>query len=204
MIKNFVFDLGKVIVEFDPIKLAEKYVSDKANLKKISEAVFSREIFDKLDSGEFTDSDGRDYLINTFDKSLLDEALLAYDNWMNNLNVIDGMKELIEEIKNKGYKIYLLSNVTAGFKEKYKTIDDVYEVLKNFDGLVISGDVKMVKPNKEIYEYLLNKFQLKAQECIFIDDRKENTDAAINCGLSAYTFNGDAQKLKEYIENNIG
>lgn len=203
MIKNFVFDLGKVIVEFDPVELTDKYVTDKSNLKKISEAAFSREIFDKLDSGEFTDSDGRNYLIDTFDKSLLDEALLAYDNWMNNLKVIDGMKNLIEEIKNKGYKIYLLSNVTAGFKEKYKTIDNVYEVLKNFDGLVISGDVKMIKPDKEIYEYLLNEFDLKANECIFIDDRKENTDAAINCGLNAYTFNGDVRKLKEYIENSI-
>ena len=203
MIKNFIFDLGNVIVDFNPQDMTRKYVSDEINLKKVSEAAFSRKIFDKLDSGEFTDEDGRNYIKNTVDRSILEQTLLTYDNWMDNLKPIEGIKELIEDIKSRGYKIYLLSNVTGGFKQKYSEIEAVYDILKNFDGLVISGEIKMVKPNLEIYEYILKRFDLKAQECIFIDDKKENTDAAIKCNMSAYTFKADVKELKKYIKKEI-
>ena len=61
----------------------------------------------------------------------------------------------------------------------------------------------MVKPNEEIYKYILNKYELNAKECIFIDEKREDTQAAGRQGIIGYTFDGYVKKLNRYIENNI-
>ena len=107
------------------------------------------------------------------------------------------MENIITTLKNKGKKLYLLSNISIGFADNYCKNTDVERVLSLFDGLVFSGKIGLVKPNADIFNYLLNKFDLKAEETIFIDDNKKNTDGAKKVGINGYLFDGDVNKIKK-------
>ena len=100
---------------------------------------------------------------------------------------------------DKGYRLYILSNYGAWTYAKTK--DQSLGFLKDVDGALFSFEVKQIKPEPEIYHSLLERFHLRAEECVFLDDRQNNVDGAIACGISAIRFTGyeDArQKLKEY------
>lgn len=107
--------------------------------------------------------------------------------------------EWMRTLKDKGYRLYILSNYGAWTYAKTK--DQSLGFLKDVDGALFSFEVKQIKPEPEIYHSLLERFHLRAEECVFLDDRQNNVDGAIACGISAIRFTGyeDArQKLKEY------
>ena len=111
----------------------------------------------------------------------------------------DGALETLQYLKDKGYHLYILSNYGAWTYAKTK--DQSLGFLKDVDGALFSFEVKQIKPEPEIYHSLLERFHLRAEECVFLDDRQNNVDGAIACGISAIRFTGyeDArQKLKEY------
>lgn len=92
---------------------------------------------------------------------------------------------LIEKLKRNGYKIYGLSNTNIQFYEYIKKSDiGVY-----FDGFIISAEEKLLKPDKEIFERLFEKFSLNPQECFFIDDTEQNVIAGRECGMQGFVFN---------------
>lgn len=95
--------------------------------------------------------------------------------------------EIIKKLKNKGYKIALLSNGNSSFFER-KIYTEYPEFKKLFDEIVISSDVKMLKPDSEIYLYTLEKINSKPEESIFIDDVKINVDGAVNVGINGYQY----------------
>jgi HAD superfamily hydrolase (TIGR01509 family) len=92
--------------------------------------------------------------------------------------------KLIAELKDKGYKLYVLSNMSREFINFLRQ----QEVYENFDGDVISCEVGVVKPMPEIYDLLLDRFALDPSETIFIDDRKENIKAAAQKGIGTFHF----------------
>jgi FMN phosphatase YigB (HAD superfamily) len=89
----------------------------------------------------------------------------------------------IKAIKAKGHKVFVLSNWDS---ESFVLLQQKYpELFGLFDGMVISGDVHELKPSENIYRILLNRYNLRPEDCWFIDDQKENIDAAHNCGVNA-------------------
>ena len=99
----------------------------------------------------------------------------------------------IKELKNNGYPIYLLSNATPRFFDRYLDIP----AFEFFDGFFISSCYKLLKPNKEIYEAFCNKFSLKSEECFFIDDLEANIKGAKDYGMSGFVFSApDTDSLK--------
>ena len=103
--------------------------------------------------------------------------------------------DLLPKIKNLGHKLYYLSNFHKGLSEY---ILDKYSFFKLFDGGVFSCDVHILKPSSEIYQYLLDKYCLKAKDCIFFDDTNENAAAAEKIGIKGVLFS-DAGQIKEFI-----
>ena len=93
----------------------------------------------------------------------------------------------------------MLSNISKGFAEHYEEVPHINDILSIFDGLVFSGDIGIVKPNGEIYKYILHKYNLDAKKCIFIDDNPNNIAAAKELGINTYLFDGDAERLSAYI-----
>ncbi len=199
MIKNYIFDFGNVLAQFYPDKLTAPFVPDKEMQKNISEIVFDRVYWDKLDKGGITDDEVKAEICSRVPKELGDLACKVYDNWVNTLTPVENMQQLIRDIHKTDKKLYLLSNISVGFANGYKNVKWIKELLDCFDGLVFSGTIEMTKPNKEIFEYLLKKFNLKAEECLFIDDSAVNIDGAKAIGIKGYLFDGNAKKLRDYL-----
>ena len=94
------------------------------------------------------------------------------------------MADKEKKLKENGYKIYLLSNASSDFHERRSGIP----ALSYFDGVVVSADYKLLKPEKEIYEVLYEKFLLKPEECFFIDDVQKNIDGAKATGMDGHCY----------------
>ena len=202
MIKNIIFDFGKVLVDFDPYYMTSKFFENEDDINLVSKIVFDRLYWDRLDEGAISDDEIKQDLKKRLPKELINNAFLTYDNWYYNLPEINGMRELVTNLKNNGHKLFLLSNISKKFVENYEKVESIKTLLDLFDGLVFSGPIGIVKPSAEIFEHLLNKYSLKAEDCLFIDDSAKNTDGAKSVGINAYLFDGDSKKLNEYILNN--
>ena len=200
MIKNYIFDFGNVLANFYPYDLTAPYVKDDETCKIVSDVVFDRVYWNKLDDGTITDEEVKTAVCSRLPEELTECACMVYDNWVKTMTPVTGMQELISDIKKTDKKLYLLSNISIGFADTYREIPWIKDILKNFDGLVFSGKVGLVKPDRNIFEYVLSKFSLKAEECLFIDDSPLNIDGARSVNINGYLFDGDAQKLRKYLE----
>ena len=199
MLKNFVFDFGQVIVHFEPEYMTKQYIENPDDVKLAKDIIFDRLYWDKLDNGTITDKEIIDDIKNRLPENLYENAVKAYENWYMHLPFFDGMEQLIKDLKADGKKLYLLSNISVGFAENHARNPQIKRLFDLFDGLIFSAKEGYVKPNKDIFEHLLNKFDLKAEETIFIDDNEKNVIGAKSAGINAYLFDGDVQKLRESI-----
>ena len=197
--KNYIFDMGQVIVRFDTAHMTRAYIKDEADVKLAEEVIFDRLYWDRLDEGTITDEEIHEGIKSRLPERLWENAIAVYDNWFRNMPFIEGMLELIDDIHKIGGKLFLLSNVSTGFAEGYSTVPTLRELFSKFDGLVFSGVIKKVKPQREIFEHVLNEFMLKADESIFIDDNDKNIEGAKVVGLHTYLFDGDAEALREKL-----
>lgn len=199
MIKNYIFDFGQVIVHFLPQELTAAVVSDPADCQLVCETIFDRLYWDRLDDGTTTDDRLKAEACSRLPRRLHTLACQAYDEWIQNLRFIDGMPQLVRDIKNSGGRLYLLSNISVGFAQQYPNVPHIAELFSLFDGLVFSGPLGITKPGKEIFAHLLDTYGLKAEESIFIDDAPRNIAGARAAGIRGYLFDGDVQKLRQTL-----
>lgn len=201
MIKTVIFDFGQVLVHFEPEYMVGKYVSnveDKALLEKV---LFDRLYWDRLDEGTISDEEVLTLAKERLPKRLWEVADTIYYNWIYNIPEIDGMRELVIYLKERyGVNIYLLSNISTYFSSHREEIP----ILSLLDGCVFSGEIGIVKPSREIFQHLLNKYGATAEECIFIDDNEKNIKGAKNVNINTYLFDGNAKALREYLDNLLG
>ncbi len=197
-IKNVVFDFGQVLVYFQPSYMVGAYVSDEADKALIEEVVFDRLYWDRLDSGDISDEEVVSAIKTRLPERLWDVSEKIYYSWIYNIPEIEGMSELIDRIKNRyNVKVYLLSNISNYFASHSEEIP----ILKKLDGCVFSAPIGIVKPNREIFEHLCKAYKLSPEETLFIDDRLDNIEGALRCGLKGYIFDGDVNRLKDYLDS---
>lgn len=183
MIKNLVFDLGGVFVDYNPEKtLSERF--DKATCDLLLSRLFRNPVWREMDRGTLSAREAVQSLNGLVSAEVYSRVLEIVENWGDYMPVFGDMEELVIGLKNSGMKIYLLSNIPQYF---YR-IKDRIPALAHFDGFIISSDLKLLKPDAAIFEALLREFSLKAEESFFIDDTAENTEAALGCGFSAHRF----------------
>lgn len=201
MIKNIIFDMGQVLIKFDP-----DYFIDRVGVDSpIDKIILMREVFKSvewsmMDRGTFDEKEALRRMYARLPEHLRDVATQLTCDWPKMAPQIDGSYELIEELKNNGYKIYLLSNASVSQKDYWKDIP----CSKFFDGTVVSSYINLVKPQQEIYKHILDKFSLKADESIFIDDSTLNVEGAIYYGMKGIVFHGDYQEVRDkLIENGV-
>ena len=197
MIKNVVFDFGQVLIRFEPSYMVGRYVSDPDDAKLLETVVFDRLYWDRLDAGTISDAEVVEAAKARLPMRLWDVASEIYYNWIYNIPEIEGMRELVEHIK-KEYKIsvFLLSNISKYFAEH----SDEIPMLKLIDKCVFSAVCGKIKPNRDIYEYLCQTCNIDPHETVFIDDREKNTKAAEEIGILGYAFDGDAKKLRIWLD----
>ena len=215
MIKNIILDIGNVLVRFMPDESMRRLGIPDEKIPALLDATVYSPLWVELDRGVISETDvinmmkektpelakdiqsfydeGKEYLVESFDYSF---------DWINSF-------------KRKGYKVYLLSNYPVSYFENHirnnrfsflNTNDDTINSIINttsdttnndiistsinsiIDGKIVSGYVKMVKPDHDIYELLLSTYKLNADECVFLDDRMENVEAAREVGMHALRF----------------
>ena len=201
MIKNVVFDFGQVMVRFEPSYMVGRYVDDKDDAALLEEVVFDRLYWDKLDSGDISDDEVISACRERLPERLWQVAERIYFDWIFNLPEIDGMRELVRYIKRQyGVRVLLLSNISTYFAEHADEID----VLREFEACVFSAVIGKVKPSADIFEYVCQKYGMLAEETVFVDDNPNNIKGAQSVGITGYLFDGNAGKLKAYLDGVLG
>lgn len=201
MIKNIVFDMGKVLVHYDSGRVCHQFMSDQSQIHKVNTSVFISPEWIYLDMGIISEEQAlRQMQIRLESDQEKEMAALCMAHWHEYcMWPVDGMKELIRDLKEKGYGIYLCSNAAMRLLSCYQ---DVIPGIEYFDGVLFSAEVKCIKPQKEIYQQLFERFSLKPEECFFIDDLEVNIEGARRCGMNGYCFSdGNVEKLVKILHN---
>lgn len=197
-IKNVVFDMGKVLLEYRPEEYCRKTIGDEKAAKAVYENLFCGNEWVQIDSGTMTEAEGV-ALVQKRIPQYAEYVPPAMANWPAALSAMPGMLELLGRLKKKGYGLYLLSNTSLRFYEFSKN----FEVFKLFDGKIVSASEKLMKPDQAIFRLLCERFQLVPKECMFIDDTQVNIDAAKVAGLSAHLFQGSEELNAFFRESGI-
>jgi epoxide hydrolase-like predicted phosphatase len=189
MIKNIVFDLGNVLVSFRPSEYFAKENYPENILSTILIDIFESKEWIMLDKGEITVTDAIDAIASV---SSLKKAEIAHIfNLRTNLMFpLDENVKILSGLKKQGFRLYYLSNFP---KDVFDEIKSGYYFFKYFDGGIISSEVHVTKPHKRIYELLLEKYALNANECLFIDDLEPNIRAAELLGMKGLVTYGSAE-----------
>lgn len=192
MIKNIVFDMGNVIIRFDPELFMVRLGLAEEDRRLLKRELFVSLEWSRMDRGSLTDEEAAEIVCRRVPERLHDAVRRLVGMWDRPILPVEGMYELVEELKDMGYGIYLLSNASFRQHDYWPRVP----ASKFFDGTLISADVKLVKPQPEIYRLLCDKFSLVPEECVFIDDSTSNAEGAYFCGINALVFHGDAHEMR--------
>ena len=192
MIRNIVFDMGNVLIRFDRDLFIERLGITGEDKELLKREVFLSLEWARMDRGSMTDEEAAVSVCKRLPAHLHDAAAKLVGMWDRPILPIEGMYELVQELKEAGYGIYLLSNASLRQHDYWPRI----EASRFFDGTLISADEKVVKPQPEIYRLLLERFGLKAEECFFVDDVPANIEGAFYCGIPGAVFHNDANLLR--------
>ena len=203
MIRNVIFDFGNVLARFEPRDMVAHFEPNPRNADLLTEVVFDRLYWNDADAGTITDDETKTAFCTRLPPELHAVACNIYDAWPTLLPPIDGMATLVKDLKNRGYNLYLLSNISNKFADEYRGVPWLAELFSLFDGLVFSAPIGLVKPHREIYEHLLTRFSLNADECVFIDDSPQNIDGCEAVGIRGILFEGDAA-LRDRLQVLLG
>ncbi|MBR6092020.1 MAG: HAD family phosphatase [Bacteroidales bacterium] len=195
-IKNIIFDFGGVLVDWNPHYLFDKYFNDIEESNYFIENVCNSEWNAEMDGGKQFEQAVRER--SAMFPQYAEPLKLYQTNWMDTMGEeILGMYDLIKSLKENGFPvIYGLTNWSA---ETFPAVQKKYHIFSLIDNIVVSGEVKQLKPNPEIFHTLLNKYNLKAEESLFIDDNIKNVEGAKAVGINALRFE-NASKLKHDLE----
>ena len=166
MIKNIIFDLGNVLLKFKPNEFLLRFTHDKEYIDQFVSKVTRSKIWLELDRGTNSVENARTIFLSKFpqEKEFIE---LFFDQWMDMLTPIEENIEVLKDLKESGFKTYILSNF---IKETYIHVSSKYTFFSLFDGQIISGVENVIKPEKAIYELLLRRYNLVPEESLFIDD----------------------------------
>lgn len=188
-----VFDLGGVLVDWNPRYLYRQLIEDEAAVEKFLSEVCTPEWNLKQDAGRPFAEAVEELIVQYPDQQ---ELIRAYHlRWEETLGgPIEGTVEILDELRRAGYTVAALSNWSA---ETFPVARRRFDFLNRFDVTVISGEVKMIKPDPRIFELLLEKLGRRADECVYIDDVEANVSAARRLGFRVIHFRSPAQLREE-------
>ncbi|MBY0281270.1 MAG: HAD family phosphatase [Alphaproteobacteria bacterium] len=184
MIKNIVFDIGNVLVKWAPLDTVNKVFPHHPNTFELNQKIFKSPTWMDLNRGKMSEKEA----VQIYNQELgisISELENLMDQAKQGLTPIKGSFELLQALYDKGYAIY---SITDNVHEIVHFLKQKYTFFDKFIGASISADLGVLKPNEEIYRYLLNTYHLKAEECVFIDDLFINIEGAKKVGMNGIQF----------------
>jgi len=199
-IKNIIFDLGGVLIDWNPDYMYRKLISDDEKRNWFLNTICTSDWNERQDGGRLI-KDANNELIQQF-PVYKDWILAYYDRWEEMLNgPIHGSVEIFKEIKEKKkHNIYALTNWSA---ETFPKALQIFDFLHWFDGRVVSGEEMTRKPFRDIYEIILNRFNLEPETTLFIDDNLKNILAAKELGIHCIHFKSPENLREELFKKSI-
>ena len=166
MIKNIIFDLGGVIINYNQKQIVDEFAKTDEERTFLLEKVFKAPEWAKCDLGEISNEDACEEILkrenNIYEKMTRD----FWKRWYKTRKMNEEIIQIAKDLKARGYNIYVLSNMSIPTYEYFST----HEFFKLCSGIVISAQEHVKKPDERIFNILLNRYNLKADECLFIDD----------------------------------
>lgn len=197
MIRNIVLDMGNVCCRWDMNHIAKCLTENEEDQKLIIERVFQSQQWQLLDAGLISLKQAEYEILENVKEEKRDIIVKALYHWHDYFDQYDEMEQYLISLKEKGFQLFLLSNCSMQFYEYYQK----KSIFLHFDGYYISAKYHLVKPSVDIFLDFLKRFDLKAEECIFIDDIKENIDGAKQSGMYGIVYDGDLKKLAKNIND---
>lgn len=197
--KNIVFDFGGVLVDWNPHHLYDKYFGsrEKAEWFLNNICLYSWNL--QMDGGKpFAEGVAE---LQAEHPEWSEAIAIYHTRWIEMMNgEIEGMASVIRRLKMAGYGVYGLTNWSA---ETFPMVRDTYPVFQEFDGIVVSGEEHLLKPDAAIYKCLLERYDLQAEESLFVDDNADNVAGARNVGMKAIQFTS-AEELERELKDVFG
>lgn len=197
MLKNIVFDLGNVLVQFDPDAILAHFISEEHWRPILKREVFHSIEWVMLDRGTITHEDAIIRIEARLPKDLRPFVAPLILNWQEMMPQYPDSLELVRELKAAGVPLYLLSNISLSFRHFANEI----EAVQFMDDLFISSEHQLTKPDPAIFLEAARQFSIKPSESLFIDDVPANAEGAIRAGFSALVFHGDLLRLRRELRD---
>ncbi|MEK3549778.1 HAD family phosphatase [Lactobacillus crispatus] len=196
MLKNIIFDFGNVIMNYNPDEILYHYQLTSEEHGLLRKTIFESKEWSEIDAGKIDEKEATKIFISRVPVELQKKVKQIMTTWPENVDFYEPVFRFMDQLRKQGYHIYALSNTGMRFANfvKNSSMGDY------FDGFVFSAQEKMMKPDKQIYQCLLKRYDLKPEECLFVDDLENNTKAASELGIQAFTFKIDRlDELKKKI-----
>jgi 2-haloacid dehalogenase len=197
--KAVVFDLGGVLIDWDPRHLYRKLLADEAAVEEFLATVCTPEWNAELDRGR-PFAEGVAQLVERHPEHAA--AIAAYhERWPEMVaGDIPGTVEVLAELRAAGVPLYALTNWSA---ETFAITRGRFEFLEWFDGLLVSGEERVTKPDPAIFQLLLDRFGLDPTATVFVDDSAANVAAARRLGFDAIRFTGHEELRRELVARRL-
>ncbi len=190
MIKNLVFDFGRVLLDYDFSHILDPLFDNEQERQEFTRLYTSRDFVNKCDLE-----------IIPFEQ-IIAEEIQRMPQYTYQLNVfrdrytefvtgeVPGMRDLLAKLKDEGFRLYGITNWCS---KVHEVIQDYPEIFSLLEGWVISSEEKLLKPAPQIYQVLLDRFHLRPEDCVFTDDRPENVEGALRLGMKGIVFRNAEQ-----------
>ena len=195
MIKNLVFDLGNVLIEWNSEKILTYFEPEKERRQVLRQAIFESGVWHQTDKGELSLKEACEEVLAQSDVSYHSAIKNIFYHWYEVVHVYSGLQERIRLWANQGgYRIYILSTTCEIFYHIEKAgLLPIYPLLS---GYILSSEVGVVKPEAEIYQKLLKKYGLNPVESVFIDDIQANLDTAAELGFETILSTSETENIR--------
>lgn len=194
-IKNLIFDMGNVLLRYDPEEMLENLCETDDERAVIRRALFQSEIWQMGDAGTIAEQDKYAVIAPNVTPQYRPALKRCCEHWGDFMKPLPGAVSFCRAAKEHGYHLFVLSNASDAFLSIFPR----EMPMELFDGCVYSAGVKLVKPDVRIFQHLLEKYSLNAEECLFLDDVEENTAGARKAGMQTVCFTGDYKTLREEL-----
>jgi putative hydrolase of the HAD superfamily len=196
MIKNVVFDMGNVLMDYNPQLALDMFFETYEDKTLILKEFFDGPECIDGERGLLKNADIYDGVSRRVPERLHERLKKCVDGWEITMQPFPKAQEFVRYVKNSGYKVYVLSNAC----DLFYTYFPRFAPLDYFDGIVVSSDVHTIKPDIGIYEYFLKKYDLVPEECLFVDDRSVNVEGAIKCGMKGWIYENNFEGIIDLLQ----
>lgn len=193
MVKNVVFDIGNVLAGFAWKEFYQSFGFTDEVFEKLADATVRSDFWNEMDRGKLSD----DQLLEGFiqnDPSIEKEIRQVFEDVTEMIKRYDYSIPWLKELKERGYGVYYISNFAH---KPHMECKKALDFLSEMNGGILSYQDKLIKPAPEIYRLLCQRYGLKAEECVFIDDTEKNVLAAQKEGMKGIVFHTLGQAKEE-------